>query len=93
MIRNRPRRKIIPTLVSLALKRRNGGEHAVAVERAVQVFGFDADAPANALPDVIRDEIDHFASALADQAVITLESRRGGNSARSGAAAPCSPNG
>src|SRR5262249_48764213 len=54
--------------VSLALARRNAGEYAVAVERAVQVFGFDANAPSNALLDVIRDEIDHFASALTDHA-------------------------
>src|SRR5262245_16001791 len=54
--------------VSLVLKRRNAGEYAVAVEGAVQVFGFDADAPADALFDVIRDEIDHFAAALADHA-------------------------
>src|SRR5215813_13906629 len=51
--------------VSLALESRDAGEYAVAVEGAVQVFWFDADAPADALFDVIRDEIDHFASALA----------------------------
>src|SRR5262245_35256606 len=54
--------------VSLALARRYAGENKVAVERPVQIFGFDANAPADALFDVIRDEIDHFAAALADHA-------------------------
>src|SRR5262249_17914767 len=54
--------------VSLALTRRDAGDREVAIERAVQVFGFDADAPPNALFDVVRNEVDHFAAALADHA-------------------------
>src|SRR5262249_27499147 len=54
--------------ITIALTRRDAGEHEIAIERAVQVFGFDANAPADTLFDFIRNKIDHFAAALADHA-------------------------